>query len=280
VRDGLAGQGLLETVSLPFGPTEGEGSVRLLNPLSAEDAFLRQSLLPILVRAAETNWSHQTRDIRLFEIGTGFRASGTDLRPAETLRVAGILSGRRAPAHWTDPSGGDFELWDLAALFQAAVALAYPAAQVQVDTHGWVARTPDGRTVGHARRLTVTPPAWAAPIFGFELDLARDAAPPVRYRPLATTPAAWRDVNLVLGPGVTATAVESAVSVAGGALLESVTVQSEFRSGQLGADHRAVQFRLTFRSPDKTVRDEEVDAAMKRILTTLERTLDAKLRTA
>ncbi len=280
LREQLSGQGLLETVSLPFGPAEGDRAVRLLNPLSAEDAYLRQTLLPLLVRAAETNWSHQVRDIRLFEIGTGFLMSPTELRPEETLWVAGIISGARGPSHWAGDPPGDFALWDIAAIFQAAAGLAYPGAQVQVDTQGWVARTPDGRTVGHARRLQVSPPAWAAPIFGFELELAREAAAPVRYRPLPVTPAAWRDLNLVLGPGVSAAAVESAVSVAGGALLESVTVQSEFRSPQLGPDHRAVQFRLTFRAPDRTVRDEEVDASLKRILTTLERNLDAKLRTA
>jgi phenylalanyl-tRNA synthetase beta chain len=133
--------------------------------------------------------------------------------------------------------------------------------------------------VGQARRLPVTPPAWAAPVYGFEVEIAREASQPVRYRPLPATPAAWRDVNLLLGPGVTADAVAGATRVSGGPLLESVGVQSEFRAENLG-DRRAVQFRLTFRAPDRTVRDEEVDAAVKKILTALERSLDAKLRTA
>lgn len=279
IREGLASRGLLETISLPFGPAEGAGAVRVLNPLSAEDGFLRQTLLPNLVRAVESNWSHQTRDIRLFEIGTGFSLSKSEMRPDERFCVAGIISGERSPAHWSGGSSGDFDGWDIAALFRTAVALAYPAAQVQVDTQGWVARVPDGRTVGHARRLSVTPPAWAAPVYGFEVEMAREAAQAVRYRPLATTPAAWRDVNLLLGPGVTVDAVTGATRVAAGALLESVTVQSEFRAESLG-EQRAVQFRLTFRAPDRTVRDEEVDAAVKKILTALERSLDAKLRTA
>ena len=279
IREGLAARGMLETISLPFGPAEGAGSVRLLNPLSAEDAYLRQSLLPNLVRAVEANWSHQTREVRLFEIGSGFQLSSTELRPDESLRVAGVLSGERGPAHWSGTPAGEFDAWDLVAHFRAAVALAYPAAQVQVDTQGWVARTPDGRSVGQARRLSVTPPAWAAPVYGFEVEIAREGAPVARYRPLPTTPAAWRDINLLLGPGVTVDAVAGATRVAGGALLESVSVQSEFRAESLG-DKRAVQFRLTFRAPDRTVRDEEVDAAVKKILTALERSLDAKLRTA
>jgi phenylalanyl-tRNA synthetase beta subunit len=40
-----------------------------------------------------------------------------------------------------------------------------------------------------------------------------------------------------------------------------------------------VQFRLVFRAPDRTIRDEEVDGAVTRLIATLEKDLDAKLRT-
>ncbi|HSB53945.1 MAG TPA: hypothetical protein VLD58_06295, partial [Gemmatimonadales bacterium] len=186
-----------------------------------------------------------------------------------------------APAHWT--GGGksaDYDIWDLESLFQAAVALANPAAQVQVVTGGWVARTEAGRLVGHAVQVDLVPPAWAAPVFGFEIEIAPDLRPPVRYRPVPSTPSAWRDVTLVLGPGVTALRVEAAMRGAAGALLEQVGVISEFRSDQLGPEHRAVQFRLTFRAADRTMRDEEVDPVMTRVLKAVEQQLDAKLRTS
>ncbi len=126
----------------------------------------------------------------------------------------------------------------------------------------------------------MVPPAWAAPVFGFEIEIAPDPRPPVRYRPVPTTPSAWRDVTLVLGPGVTAARVEAAMRGAAGTLLEQVTVISEFRSEQLGSEHRAVQFRLVFRAADRTVRDEEVDGVMTRVLKAVEQQLDAKLRTS
>ncbi len=66
----------------------------------------------------------------------------------------------------------------------------------------------------------------------------------------------------------------------GGKLLESIRVVSEFRAPELGQDRRAVQFRLSFRAPDRTVRDEEVDALIGRLLKALEKELDARLRTS
>jgi phenylalanyl-tRNA synthetase beta chain len=84
----------------------------------------------------------------------------------------------------------------------------------------------------------------------------------------------------VLGGGTTAAAVIRVLRQSGGPLLESVDVASEFRAEALGPDKRAVQFRLTFRAPDRTIRDEEVDAAVGRALKALEHQLDARLRTS
>jgi phenylalanyl-tRNA synthetase beta chain len=281
VRDGLAGLGLLEAQSLPLGPSEGEASVGLLNPLSAEDAYLRQSLLPGLGRAVATNWSRQVRDVRLFEIGTAFRQGGAGGRPIESIRVAGILTGARTPSHWTEGGrSADTDWWDLKSLFEEAVALANPAATVQVHTSGWVAALPDGRAVGHAERLAMSPPAWAAPVLGFELELSDQPRPALRCVSLPTTPSSWRDLNLVLKPGVGAADGIRVMRQSGGALLERVEVVSEFRAPELGEALRAVQFRLTFRAPDRTVRDEEIDALVGRLLKALEKELDARIRTS
>jgi phenylalanyl-tRNA synthetase beta chain len=192
-----------------------------------------------------------------------------------------VVTGARAPAHWTD--GGrapELDLWDLKSLFEAAVALANPGASVQVHSTGWIATMPDGRQVGHAGRLAVTPPAWAAPVFALELDLSAEPRSAPRFSPLPATPAAWRDVTLVLQVGTSVAEASRVMVRSGGHLLESVDVVSEFRAPELGEGRRAVQFRLTFRAADRTVRDEEVDALIGRLLKTLENELDARLRTS
>src|SRR5947208_276011 len=72
VREGLVRVGLLEARTLPLRPPDRPDSMTILNPLSAEEAHLRRRLLPGLVRRVEHNWANHTRDIRLFEVGTGF----------------------------------------------------------------------------------------------------------------------------------------------------------------------------------------------------------------
>jgi phenylalanyl-tRNA synthetase beta chain len=69
--------------------------VPLLNPLSAEEGFLRTSLVPGLLRRVEHNFSHGVRDVRLFEIGAVF-SRGAGACPHEEQRVAAVLTGARA----------------------------------------------------------------------------------------------------------------------------------------------------------------------------------------
>jgi phenylalanyl-tRNA synthetase beta chain len=280
VRRGMVEQGLFEVSRLPMGPADGADSVRLANPLSSDDAWLRRRLLPGLVRLVEANWASQVADVRLFEIGTAWTAAGAGRRPAEELRVAAVFTGRREPEHWTGAGAARFDLWDLKGRFEAAVALAIPGGVVQVEGSGWVARDGAGRVVGEAAPLDADAPPWADPLFGFELVLDPSPRQHPRYMPLPTTPAVERVLALLLPDGVRAGTVESSLRTAGGALLEQVQVESDYRGPELPAGTRSVAFRLTFRAPDRTLRDAEVDAAESRLLAALDRELGVRRRDA
>ena len=280
IRRGMVEQGLFEVSRLPLGPADGDESVRLANPLSSEDAWLRRRLLPGLVRLVEGNWASQVADVRLFEIGTTWTGAGAGRRPAEELRLAAVFTGHREPEHWTGSGAARFDLWDLKGRFEAAVALAIPGGVVQVEGGGWVAKDPAGRVVGEAAPLDADAPPWADPLFGFELALDPTPRQHPRYMPLPTTPAVERVLALLLPDGVRAGAVESSLRTAGGTLLEQVRVESDYRGPELPAGTRSVAFRLTFRAPDRTLRDAEVDAAESRVLAALDRELGVRRRDA
>jgi phenylalanyl-tRNA synthetase beta chain len=280
VRRGLVEQGLYEVSLLPLGHADGDESLKLLNPLSADDAWLRRRLLPGLVRMVEGNWANHVEDVRLFEIGTAFAAGGPGERPREERRVAAVLTGRRQPRHWTGTGEGRFDLWDLKGRFEAAVALAIPGGAVQVERNAWVARNAEGRIVGEASPLAADAPPWAAPLFGFELVLDPSPRRPPQFTPLPATPASERVLALLLPEGVTAARVEGVLRRTGGALLERVEVESDYRGSELPAGVRSVAFRLTFRAPDRTLRDAEVDQTETRLLAALAEELGVRRRDA
>jgi phenylalanyl-tRNA synthetase beta chain len=63
-------------------------------------------------------------------------------------------------------------------------------------------------------------------------------------------------------------------------LLERVQVESDYRGPELPAGTRSVAFRLTFRAPDRTLRDSDVDQAEARILAALSDELKVRRRDA
>src|SRR5438093_3115743 len=89
IREQLARAGLLEARTLPLGPADSPDAIRVQNPLSEDEAYLRTQILPGLIRRVEHNWGQGNRDIRLFEVGAVFRPSRPPAdAPAEELHDA------------------------------------------------------------------------------------------------------------------------------------------------------------------------------------------------
>ena len=280
VRGGLAALGLREVMTLAMRRDGGAEAPRIQNPLSAEHGMLRGSLRPGLIEQVEANWGAQIGDIRLAEVGTVFRMVGGEPRPAEELHAAFAVTGRRHPPHWTG-DGAAWDAWDARWLFERLVALADPAATVQVAGDGWIAVDPDGATVGRCAEAEADAPPWAGGLFVGEVRLRVRPVRPATFQPLPSHPAVARDLALLLGADRTVAEVIDLLTVRGERLgVESVTVVDEFRGAGLPEGRRSVAIRLVFRAADRTLKDAEVDKAVGRLVSMLERELDVPLRSA
>ena len=283
VREQLMRAGLLEARTLPLGPPDGPDAVPILNPMSAEEAYLRRRLLPGLVRRIEYNWANRNRDIRLFEVGTVFRkATGAPGAPEEWTSVAGVLTGARRPPHWSEGAKlPDMDIWDLKYHFELAVGVAAPGCNLEPATGGavgWEAVQRGGGVVGWAGPLEADAPVWAAPLFGFEVRLDAGERDLVAYRPLPLQPPVERDLALVLPPGVTAAQVSDVLRRTVGPLLERLEVFDEYRGPGIPAGHRGVAWHCSFRDPERTLRERDMDALLARGLVALEGELGVRRR--
>ncbi|HEU4829426.1 MAG TPA: phenylalanine--tRNA ligase subunit beta [Gemmatimonadales bacterium] len=276
VRRRLIAEGLLEAMTLPMVPASGDG-VRVLNPVSEEHGMLRTRLLPSLVRQVELNWSRRERDVRLFEIGAAFSKAGDGELPHETQRVAAVVTGSRAPEHWSG-AAPDYDQWDLKAIFESAADVAAPGALIEPDGEGWVARNGEGRAVGSAGPLPADAPPWAGPVFGLELELDLRRKEAVKFVPRAATPSSERDVTLLVPDGVAAGTLARVLSGGGVTVLESVRIVNAYRGERVPEGTRSVTFRLTFRAPDRTLEAAEIDSAEAHLLLLLERETGVRRR--
>lgn len=273
VRRAFTAEGLHEARSLSLGPRSSDEAQEVLRPLSQEEAFLRTDLMTGLIAAAERNWAVRERDIRLFEIGTVFKR-GADVRPEESLHLAVLVSGARSPRHWSSKEVRDYDEWDLKHLAEVGAAFAHGS--VAPEASAWRILDKEGRSVGDAARHAADAPAWAAPLFGFEMSLQVIAPSRPQFVPPPTTPPVERDLALILPLGVVAEQVEQVIRRLAGSLLESVVVFDEYRSDEIAG--RSVAWRLVFRAADRTLRDKDADKVIDRIAQALDKELGVRIR--
>jgi phenylalanyl-tRNA synthetase beta chain len=299
VRVALVGLGLYEARPMPFVQGGDETHVRVGNPLSENEAYLRGSLLETLARRAEFNLSHRSGDIRIFEVGSAF-THGKAAMPREQVRLGALLMGRRRPPHFSEPQPPAIDEWDAKAISEVAAAVAYPGQAIQLAPGGegalWQIHV-DGRTMGHVVRVTLDAPVWASPAYGLELVLGEvETDPPAergkhayiegrprhagaaKYRALPTMPPAEFDLALLVPDGTTVADVERVVREAAGELLERLDLFDQYTGAGVVPGQRSLAWRLTFRHPDRTLRDKEIEGRRSKILGALEQELHVRQR--
>jgi phenylalanyl-tRNA synthetase beta chain len=301
----LAGAGCVEVISFPFvgdaafdqlGLPANDAlrhTVRLANPLSAEEPSYTTTLLPGLLRAAARNLGRGTPGVALFETGTvafpvdrgpapiygvDWRPSDDELAklfeaiPEQPLHLAVVLAGEREragwwgagrTADWSDAIGLVRRLGDeLGVEVEVVSASRMPwhpgrCAQVRLD----------GVEFGHAGELhphvcaAFGLPARSAAVevdLDFLMTRAVDVVPGPAY---STFPVAKEDVALLVADDVTAAQVEAALREGAGEYLEAIRLFDVYTGDQVEAGHKSLAFALRFRAPDRTLTEQETGAA-------------------
>lgn len=295
VREALVAEGLLEARPMPF-VAEGRGTaIRVQNPLAENEAYLRSSAIETLARRAEHNLGHMQGDVRLFEIGTVFGPgfeTGTGFapelgeRPQEQRHVAALIMGHRRPPHFTENKPPAYDLWDAKRIAEVIAATAFGADdltfQMNDDSTALEVMT-KGRSVGFVTEVELDAPAWATTAFGIEISLSGGpvaAEQGARIEPLPATPSVQVDIALVVPDDLPAATLAAAIREHAGELLEKLELFDEFRGQGVGKGQRSLAWRLTFRHPERTLRDKEIDARRTKLLRALEGELGVRQRTS
>lgn len=284
-------------------------TVGVLNPLEADRPDLNTTLLPGLLEMAARNIARGQRDLGLYTIGQVVLATDTmtpvgpiDVNrrptddeiaaldaslPDQPLHVAVVLTGLRDPAGpWGPGRAADYlDAFEAARTIGRAAGVSI---DLSADDHkpwhpGRCARlTVDGVTVGYAGELHPTvlerlglPPRVCA----VEVDV--DALPLTTVLPAPTVsafPAVLQDVAVVVADDVPAAEVGEALRAGAGDLLESIELFDVFTGDQVGAGNKSLTFALRFRAGDRTLTEDEANAAKLSAVDEAGRRVGARLR--
>jgi phenylalanyl-tRNA synthetase beta chain len=116
-------------------------------------------------------------------------------------------------------------------------------------------------------------------LFELQLKALLAAAPAVRaYHEIPRFPAVELDVALVVPEDVTAERVEQAIVSAGGKLLEGVRLFDVYRGPGVPDGRKSVAFALTYRSPERTLTDEDVAPVHEKLVRKVSAAVGGELR--
>ncbi len=269
----------------------------LSNPLSSDMNVLRPSLLPGLLDAFRHNLSHKNYDVALFELGRTFlrpksAPEETNAATHEERRVAIALTGQRQPIFWT---GADreakFDLYDLKGLLEEFFdqfglrGLSYTRRSDSTALFLESATIHLGKS--HVGVLGQLLPALAKQYdlrdavllaeLNLDLLLAR-RNPGKSFKPLPSFPAIQRDVAMLMPEATSHEAVLQVVKQAKPANLESVELFDVFRGKNVPPSQKSMAYAFTYRSPERTLTDAEVNTAHEKLVAQLKQHLQATVR--
>lgn len=292
VRRTIAARGGNEAVTWSFiAPDEaapfGGGAWTLANPISADLAVMRPSLLPGLLAATKRNLDRGQSGLRLFEVGRRYLAD------AERPTVGLVFVGERAPRDWRSGKASAFDAFDAKAEVLAALAAAgAPVERLQVmgDASPWYHPGRSGRLClgpkqalaefGElhprvARHFDLRGGAVVAEIFLDALPAPRGGAKRTRpaYQPNPLQPVT-RDFAFVVDAGASADALLRAVR---GADKAAVTDASLFDVFDMGDGRKSLAVSATLQPSERSFTDEELDSLSAKIVAAAQK-LGATLR--
>jgi phenylalanyl-tRNA synthetase beta chain len=293
LREALADRGYDEAVTYSFVAPElqtllfGAGPrPTLKNPIAADMAELRSSLLPGLLLALQHNLARQQDRVRLFECGVKFTPQGNDFSEENT--IAALAYGDADPVQWGRPSHAvDFA--DARGDLEALLASAGVADQLRlvVATHpalhpGQTARIELGGVaagwIGALHPRLMKPLDLAkTPVF-FEVSTAtlNRRLPAGRFPP--KFPSVRRDLAVVVAEKVTAEGLLETVKATAGAVLASVEVFDVYRGKGIDSGLKSIAMTLILLDSSRTLTDEDTESVVKRVAGELARRWGAVLR--
>lgn len=294
LRHALAGSGYTEVVTPALTSRVmldrigvGAQAMRVINPVSDDQDALRTTLLPSLLRVASHNRNYGRQGVAVFEVARAYlrRPEQPDGQPDEPLRLGVVRTGL------SGPEGGRVGFIELKGALERAldtlvpVEVSYERAAATLLHPGRCAQVlVCGQPVGYLGELhpsVVEAFDLEGRAVGLEIELELVLAidVPRRARPLPRFPAVNRDLGVVVAEAVEAAALHRTIQEAGGELLESATAFDEYRGSQIAQGCKSVAFTMTFRSPERTLTDAEIDGRLEVIKAALAKQHQATFRT-
>ncbi|MEI3319085.1 MAG: phenylalanine--tRNA ligase subunit beta [Eubacterium sp.] len=249
-------------------------SIVISNPLGEDFSVMRTSSLGGMLTSLATNYNRRNKDVRLFEMGNIYLPKALPLTelPDERMQftlgfygdgdfftMKGVVEefleqvGMKDTVHYDADAGKSF----LHPGRQANIVYDGNVIGYLGEVHPTVCENYDMKTRAY---IAVIDMPYVYEMSSFDK----------KYEGIAKFPAVTRDISMVVPKNILVGQIEEVIEKSGGKNLESYSLFDIYEGDQIEEGFKSVAYSIVFRAKDRTLEENDVSSAMKKILKGLE----------
>ena len=244
--------------------------ITISNPLGEDYSIMRTSTLNGMLASLSTNYNRRNKDVRLYELGNIYLPKSlpvTELPDERTMFTLGMYR----KGDFFDMKGVCEEFFEKIGMKKKVTydpnsgkPFLHPGRQANMIYEGKVVGYLGEVHPAVADNYSIGEKAYIAVID--ILDVLEFAGFNHKYTGIAKYPAVTRDLSLVVPHAVLAGQIEEIFDQRGGNILESYQLFDIYEGAQIEKGFKSMAYSLVFRAHDKTLGENEISAAMKKIM--------------
>ena len=264
--------------------------VKILNPLSEDQAVMRTSLVPSLLETIARNLAYRSNDLRLFELRPVFLPKEGETCQ-ERLTLTAVACGRRQPEGWAQDSA-QVDFYDLKGIAEELLEAVYVSdVQFSVEKpEPYLHPGKSCRLVSSKTQLgcigEIHPQVLAAfdidqPVYLLEIDvenLLSVAGEFNKFKPLSRFPDVIRDSALLLDESISAAQVMDIINRTKVKYIENAVLFDLYTGKGIPDGKKSLAVRVRYRDLEKTLTEEEVVKGHNKLIKSICHQLGAEIR--
>jgi phenylalanyl-tRNA synthetase beta chain len=275
------------TNSAYFTDEELKTVVRLLNNLSNELNIMRPSMLHTALEVVAFNINRKNNNLKFFEFGKTYSTSGVG-QYNELNHLCLYLTGNATENHWKEKSKASdiYYIKGVAEAILSNFGLKHDGFEtistnelqsgLSVNLNGEKILKLGRVNTGLASKFDIKQPVFFADFYWDAI--LKYAGKQVQFKEISKYPSVERDLAMVVPKSMKYKEISERIDKLRLNKLKDVKLFDVFESEKLGKDKKSMAVNFTFLDEEKTLTDKEIDSWMNKIMTTLEKELNAEIR--
>jgi phenylalanyl-tRNA synthetase beta chain len=276
------------TNSAYFSDEELKTVVHLLNNLSNELNIMRPSMLHTALEVLAFNINRKNNNLKFFEFGKTYSTTAVG-QYNETNHLCLYLTGQSSENHWKEKSKPSdiYYIKGVAASILSNLGLKYDGFEamstnelqqggLSINLNGEKILELGSLNIGLASKFDVKQPVFFADFYWDAI--LKYAGKQVQFKEISKYPSVERDLAMVIPKTMRYAEISESIDKLRLNKLKDVKLFDVFESEKLGKNKKSMAVSFTFLDEEKTLTDNEIDSWMNKIMTTLEKELNAEIR--